>query len=406
MEPVKERIADMKKKTIRDIEVAKKKVMVRVDFNVPMEKGNITDDTRIIAALPTISYLLENGASVILLTHLGRPKGKAMPEFSVKPVAQHLSSLLGQEVLFAGDCGGEESRRLTASLQPGQVALLENTRFYAGEEKNDPKMSRNLAELADIYVNDAFGAAHRAHASTEGVARFLPAVAGFLMEKEITVLSQVLNKPQLPFVAILGGAKVSDKIPVMKNLLGKVDALLVGGGMANTLLKAAGKEMQKSLVEDERLEEAGIILQQAEKMKVKMIIPEDVVIARKLSDTAEAQVVAVDSIPEGWMALDIGPKTGESFARQIKNAGTIFWNGPLGVYEVEKFAGGTNSIAQAVAGSPAKTVIGGGDVVAAVERAGLAERIYHISTGGGASLEFLEGKVLPGVAALQDKEEE
>jgi phosphoglycerate kinase len=371
-----------------------------------MEKGVITDDTRITKALPTIKYLIDNEAKIILATHLGRPKGKYVPEYSVRPVAQHLSTLLGQEVLFIADCGGEESIRKTSEMKPGQVALLENTRFYAGEEKNDPEMSQSLAKLADIYVNDAFGAAHRAHASTEGVAHYLPAVAGLLMEKEISILSDVLNNPKAPFLAILGGAKVSDKIPVMKNLLNKVDKLLVGGGMANTLLKAEGKDMGKSLVEEEVLQEAYYILQEAEKKNVRVHLPQDVVLAQQLKADTEIQVSDVDSIPAGWMALDIGPKTRKSFIEMINKAETILWNGPLGVYEIEQFAQGTNQIAAAVASSPAKTIIGGGDVVAAVEKAGLADRIYHISTGGGASLEFLEGRVLPGLEALQEREEE
>lgn len=396
----------MNKKTLKDIETAGKRVLVRVDFNVPMDKGVITDDTRIIKALPTIKYLINEGAKVILATHLGRPKGKFTEEYSVKPVAQYLSSLLGQEVLYAGDCGGEESIRLAGEMKPGQIAILENTRFYPGEEKNDPEMSRSLAKLADVYVNDAFGAAHRAHASTEGVTHYLPAVAGFLMEKEIAVLSGVLNNPQSPFLAILGGAKVSDKIPVMKSLIGKVDALLVGGGMANTLLKAAGMDMGKSLVEDEVINEASSILKLAEKENVRVLLPQDVVLAQQLKAEAETKVTLVDAIPAEWMALDIGPKTVDAYIEMINKASTILWNGPLGVYEIEQFAQGTNKIADAVANSQAKTVIGGGDVVAAVEKAGLADRIYHISTGGGASLEFLEGRELPGIEALQDREED
>lgn len=396
----------MNKKTLRDIETAGKRVLVRVDFNVPIEKGIITDDTRIVKSLPTIKYLIEKGAKVILITHFGRPKGKIAPEFSIKPVVSHLSSLLGQEVLFAADCGGEESSRLVAGMNPGQVALLENTRFYPGEEINDPVMSRSLAGLADVYVNDAFGAAHRAHASTEGVAHYLPAVAGFLMEKEISVLSGVLNNPGTPFVAILGGAKVSDKIHVIKNLLGKVDVLLVGGGMANTLLKATGKSVGKSLVEDEVIEEADSIFKAAEKANVKILLPKDVVVAKEFKADAEAKVVSADSIPDDCMSLDIGPETREVFIETINKAATILWNGPLGVYEMEQFAKGTIEIANAVADSSAKAIIGGGDVVAAVEKAGLADKIYHISTGGGATLEFLEGRTLPGLAALQERKEE
>lgn len=395
----------MNKKTLRDIETAGKRVLVRVDFNVPIEKGVITDDTRIIKSLPTIKYLIEKGAKVILITHFGRPKGKVAPEYSVKPIVSHLSSLLGQEVLFAGDCGGEESIRITSKMEFGQVALLENTRFNPGEEKNDPAMSQSLASLADVYVNDAFGAAHRAHASTEGVAHYLPAVAGFLMEKEISVLSVVLNNPGTPFVAILGGAKVSDKIHVIKNLLEKVDALLIGGGMANTLMKATGKSVGKSLVEDEVIKEAADIFKTAERTNVKIILPKDVVVAREFKADAEAKVVPVDSIPDDWMSLDIGPQTRKTFIETINKAATILWNGPLGVYEMEQFSKGTIEIANAVANSSAKAVIGGGDVVAAVEKAGLADKIYHISTGGGATLEFLEGRVLPGLVALQEQKE-
>lgn len=393
----------MAKKTLRDVEVAGKRVLVRVDFNVPMENGAITDDTRIKAALPTIRYLMEQGARVVLATHLGRPKGKVVPEMSVRPVAEHLGILLGADVLFASDCGGEESRLMIQEMKAGQVLLLENTRFYPGEEKNLPEMSRRLAELADIYVNDAFGAAHRAHASTEGVAHFLPAVAGFLMEKELEVLSGVLRAPARPFVAILGGAKVSGKIPVLRKLLTKVDAVLVGGGMANTLLRAAGFEVGKSLVEEERIEEARQILKQAEQAKIEMLLPLDVVVAQEASPATVAKTVPVQEIPADAMALDIGPATVAAFTRIIHTAGTIFWNGPLGVYEIEKFAAGTNRIVNAVANAPARSVIGGGDVVAAVEKSGMADKIYHISTGGGASLEFLEGRILPGVAVLEDK---
>ncbi|MDX9873045.1 MAG: phosphoglycerate kinase [Clostridia bacterium] len=392
----------MKKKSVRDVTVAGRKVLVRVDFNVPMENGRITDDTRIVKSLPTIKYLTENGAKVILLTHLGRPPGKPVPEYSVEPVARYLSGLLGREVLFAPDCGGEESVRRIAGMKPGQAILLENTRFYPGEEKNDAAMSQSLAQLADLYVNDAFGAAHRAHASTEGVAHYLPAVAGLLMEREINVLSEAVTQPRKPFIAVLGGAKVSDKLPVIKNLLPKVDALLVGGGMANTLLKAAGYDMAKSLVENEVLEEARALLKNSGADRG-IILPQDVVAAQELKEDAETKTVAVDSIPPGWMALDIGPKTVEEFSEIIAQAATVLWNGPLGVYEIEQFAQGTNRIAAAAANSGARTVIGGGDVVAAVEKAGLSERIYHISTGGGASLEFLEGRILPGIAALQDK---
>ncbi len=393
----------MNKKTVRDIEVTGKKVLVRVDFNVPLQDGNITDDTRIREALPTIKYLKEKGAKTILITHVGRPKGKVVPEMSVAPIVKHLSSLLGEEVLYAADCGGPESVKVVEGMKPGQVVLLENVRFYAGEEKNDPEFARTLAQLADVYVNDAFGTAHRAHSSTEGVARFLPAVAGFLMEKELKALSEVLHNPAKPFVAILGGAKVSDKIAVMENLLDKVNYLLVGGGMANTFLKAQGHAMGKSLVETDKLDVAAQILKKAAGLGVEIILPQDMVVADKFAADAQAKVVPVNEIPEQWMALDIGPATIQKFADTIQKAQTVVWNGPLGVYEFEKFATGTNQVAAAVASAKGKTIIGGGDVVAAVEKAGVAERIYHISTGGGASLEFLEGKILPGVAALQDK---
>lgn len=393
----------MNKKTLRDIDVAGKKVLVRVDFNVPMKDGKINDDTRMVKALPTIKYLQEQKAKTILVTHLGRPKGKVVPEMSVKPIVEHLSELLGEEVLYARDCGGEDSRQVAEEMKEGQVLLLENARFYAEEEKNDPKMAEALARLADLYVNDAFGTAHRAHASTEGVAHHLPAVAGFLMEKEIEALSSVVGNPQKPFAAILGGAKVSDKISVMQNLLGKVDYLLVGGGMANTFLKAAGYETGKSLIEPEKLEVAQEILAEAKTSGVEVILPVDVVVADKFAEDASSQVVDVNNIPAQAMALDLGPATLKVFAEVINKAKTIVWNGPLGVYEFPKFAAGTNETARIVAEAEAKTIIGGGDVVAAVEKAGVAEKIYHISTGGGASLEFLEGKSLPGIVALQDR---
>lgn len=394
----------MEKKTIRDIDAAGKRVLVRVDFNVPLRDGVITDDTRITAALPTIRYLQEQGARVILVTHLGRPKGKVVPEMSVKFLVEHLGKLLGQDVMFAADCGGEESVQTVSIMTDGQVAILENVRFYPGEEKNDPGFAQALARLGDIYVNDAFGTAHRAHASTEGVARYLPAVAGFLMERELEALSMALYNPQRPFAAIFGGAKVSDKISVIRSLSERVDYILIGGGMANTFLKAAGNEMGKSLVEEDKVEEAGEILQKLTKKGMRIILPVDVVVTDRFAADAEAKIVEPGKIPAEWMALDIGPATVRVFSEVIKKAQTIVWNGPLGVYEFERFSVGTNQIAQVVSEVRAKTVIGGGDVVAAVEKAGLAEKIYHISTGGGASLEFLEGKELPGVAALEDKE--
>ncbi|HHZ16776.1 MAG TPA: phosphoglycerate kinase [Peptococcaceae bacterium] len=393
----------MSKKTMRDIMVAGKKVLVRVDFNVPIKEGKILDDTRMRRALPTIKYLQEQGAKVILMTHLGRPKGQVVPEMSVRQLVPHLSELLGQEVLFAADCGGPESQKVAAELQAGQVAILENVRFYPGEEKNDLDFAKELAGLGEVYVNDAFGTAHRAHSSTEGISRFLPAVSGFLMEKEITALSEALDNPAQPFVVILGGAKVSDKISVIENLLKKAAYLLIGGAMANTFLKAQGYAMGASKVEEDQLETAQKLLKKAEASGVTMLLPQDVVVAHELSAEAEGKVCDLGEIPENGMALDIGDKTVEAFSQIIAKAKTIVWNGPLGVYEYPQFARGTNKIAQAAASSQGKTIVGGGDVVAAVEKSGLADSIYHISTGGGASLEFLEGKVLPGVAALLDK---
>lgn len=393
----------MEKKSIRDIDVAGKRVLVRVDFNVPMQDGKITNDMRILKVIPTIKYLQEQGAKIILMTHLGRPKGKVVPEMSVKPVAERLSSILGQKVLFAEDCGGPASRKVTAKMKNGQVALLENLRFYPEEEKNDSAFAQSLAELGEVFVNDAFGTAHRAHASTEGVTRYLPAVAGFLTEKEILVLSETLENPSRPFVVILGGAKVSDKIFVIENLLQKADCLLIGGAMANTFLKAQGYHVGISKVETDKLDIAKELLNKAKKGGVKVVLPQDLVVTKEFSAEAVSEVVTVQAMPEDKMALDIGPATVESFGKIIAQAGTIVWNGPLGVYEFAEFAQGTNEIVGAVAASPAKTVIGGGDVVAAVEKTGLTGKIYHISTGGGASLSFLGGKVLPGIVALLDK---
>lgn len=393
----------MSKKTMHDIKVAEKKVLVRVDFNVPVKEGKILDDTRMRKALLTIKYLQEQGARVILMTHFGRPKGQIVPEMSVQQLVPHLSELLGHEVFFAADSGGPESQKMAAELQPGQVAILENVRFYPGEEKNDLDFAKSLAALGEVYVNDAFGAAHRAHASTEGITRFLPAVSGFLMEKEISALSEALDNPAQPFVVILGGAKVSDKISVIENLLKKAAYLLIGGAMAHTFLKAQGYGLGVSKIETDQLETAERLLKKAEVSGVNIVLPQDLVVATEFSAEAEGQVYPVGEIPENVLALDIGPQTVEAFAQVIAKAKTIVWNGPLGVYEFPQFAVGTNSIAKAAAAASGKTIIGGGDVVAAVEKAGLAEEIYHISTGGGASLEFLEGKVLPGVAALLDK---
>jgi phosphoglycerate kinase len=392
------------KKSVQDIEVNGKRVLVRVDFNVPMDQeGKITDNTRIRAALPTIRYLVEQGAKVILASHLGRPKGKPDPSFSLAPVARHLAGLLGAEVAQAPDCVGQRVKTMAAALKPGQVLMLENVRFHKEEEQNDPEFAKELAQLAEVFVNDAFGAAHRAHASTEGVTRHLPAVAGFLLEKEISVMGRALAEPERPFVAIIGGAKVSDKISVLENLLGKVDVLLVGGGMANTFLAAKGVAMGKSLVEKDKLELAQGLAEAARQKGVDLILPQDLVVAEAMAPEAPNKAVPVDSVPEGWMALDIGPQTVAAFALAVSRAKTVVWNGPMGVFEMEPFAKGTFGVAEAVAGCFGVTIVGGGDSVAALEKAGVADRITHISTGGGASLEFLEGKKLPGVEALLDK---
>lgn len=388
------------KKSVRDIDVKGKKVLVRVDFNVPIKDSVVQDDTRIRAALPTIEYLLEQGAAVILFSHLGRPKGGPDPKYSMKPVAEYLSKLMGKPVAFAEDCVGEPAEKAAASLKPGDVLVLENTRFHPEEEKNDLDLAKKMAALADVYVNDAFGSAHRAHSSTEGVARFLPAVAGFLMEKEIQYLSQAIENPKRPFVAILGGAKVSDKIGVIKNLLTKADTILIGGGMANTFFKAQGYPVGKSLVEDEVLDLARELITQG---GTKLRLPVDVVIAQSMEEGAETKVVPVGPIPDDWMILDIGPETVESYGKVIANATTVVWNGPMGVFEVSTFAKGTFGIAEALAKSNAISIVGGGDSASAVQKSGLADKITHISTGGGASLEMLEGLVLPGVAALLDK---
>jgi phosphoglycerate kinase len=381
-----------------------KRVLVRVDFNVPMDdKQNITDDTRIRAALPTIKYLVENKAKVILASHLGRPKGQVNLKYSLAPVAGRLSELLGQEVQMAKDCIGSEVQAQVQELQDGQVILLENVRFYAEEEKNDPEFAKKLAGLAEIYVNDAFGTAHRAHASTEGVARYLPAYAGFLMKKEVDIMGKALEDPARPFIAIIGGAKVSDKIAVIENLLQKVDTLIIGGGMANTFLKAKGKEMGKSLVEADKLDLARKMLEKARDKGVNFLLPTDLVVAKEFKADAPARTVSVNDLEADDLALDIGPESAEKFASAIGAAQTVIWNGPMGVFEMEAFAKGTERIARAMAECRGTTIVGGGDSVAAVEKMGVAEQLTHISTGGGASLEFLEGKTLPGVAALLDK---
>jgi len=388
------------KKSVRDIDVKGKKVLVRVDFNVPIKDGVVQDDTRIKAALPTIQYLLDNGAAVILFSHLGRPKGGPDPKFSMKPVADYLAGLLGKPVKFASDCVGAPADEASASLKPGEVLVLENTRFHPEEEKNDLDLAKKMASLAQIYVNDAFGSAHRAHSSTEGVARYLPAVAGFLMEKEIEYLGQAIDNPKRPFVAILGGAKVSDKINVIKNLLAKSDTILIGGGMANTFFKAQGYPMGKSLVEAEVLDLAKELLALG---GAKLRLPVDVVIAEKMEEGAATKIVPVGPIPDEWMILDIGPKTLAAYSKVIADAKTVVWNGPMGVFEISTFAVGTFGIAKALAESKCVSIVGGGDSASAIQKSGLADKITHISTGGGASLEMLEGIALPGVAALQDK---
>ncbi len=388
------------KKTVKDIDVHGKKVFVRVDFNVPVKDGVVGDDTRIRAALPTIQYLLDQGAAVILASHLGRPKGIADPKYSLKPVAEYLSRMMGKPVAFAEDCIGPKAEEAAKALKPGEILVLENTRYHAEEEKNGAEMSRQLASLADIYVNDAFGSAHRAHASTAGIADYLPAVSGFLLEKEIKYLGQAVEDPKRPFVAILGGAKISDKIGVIKNLLVKADTILIGGGMANTFLKAEGYPMADSLVEAEALETAAELLKGAQ---TKLRLPVDMVIADKFEADAEAKVLPAGPVPDGWRVLDIGPETVAAYAKVVAGAGTVVWNGPMGVFEFPKFAEGTFGVARAVAASDAISIIGGGESVAAINQSGLADKITHISTGGGASLEMLEGLTLPGVAALQDK---
>lgn len=394
----------MNKKMLNDIGVNGKKLFVRVDYNVPMDKsGNITNDTRIRATLPTLEYLLSRNAAVILASHLGRPKGAVVPEFSLAPIAKRLSELIGREVKFASDCIGPVAEQMAKDLKPGEILMLENLRFHKEEEKNDPEFSRKLASLAEIAINDAFGVSHRAHASVEGITNYIEAVPGFLMEKEIVFMGQALSNPSRPFAAIIGGAKVSDKIGVIENLLSKVDTLIIGGGMANTFLAAQGYNTGKSLVESDKLELAKTLIERAKEQGVNLLLPSDVIIADKFAADADHRPVAVDSIPDEWMALDIGPKTAETYAEALANAKTVVWNGPMGVFEMDVFAKGTEKVAQAVANSQATSIVGGGDSIAALEKTGLSAKISHISTGGGASLEFLEGKTLPGIAALADK---
>lgn len=389
-----------KKKSITDIDVNGKRVLVRVDYNVPIKDNKVTDDTRIVAAMPTLEYLLDHGAAVILFSHLGRPKGGPDPKFSLRPVAAHLSGLLGKPVAFAEDCVGPSVEAAAKALKPGDVLLLENTRFHPEEEKNDQKLAKKMADLADIYVNDAFGSAHRAHASTEGVAHYLPAVAGFLMEKEIQYLGQAIARPKRPFIAVLGGAKISDKIGVIKNLLTKADQILIGGGMANTFFKAQGYPIGDSLYEEEAMDTARKLIKSG---NTHLRLPVDVVIADRFDAEAEMKVMPMGPVPDGWRILDIGPATVDTFGKALKKAKTIVWNGPMGVFEFPRFAEGTIGVAKAVASSKAVSIIGGGDSVAAINQAGLADKITHISTGGGASLEMLEGIELPGLVALQDK---
>jgi len=390
----------MNKKTVRDIDLKGKRVLMRVDFNVPMDKGVVTDDKRIKAALPTIKYVLDQEASLILMSHLGRPKGGPDPEFSLKAAADVLAGHLGKPVVMAPDCVGPEVEKLAKALKPGDVMMLENTRFHPGEEKNDLDLAKKMAVLGDVYVNDAFGSAHRAHSSTEGIARFLPAVSGFLMEQELEYLGRATLNPERPYIAILGGAKISDKIAVVENLLAKCDKLIIGGGMANTFLAAKGYNLQDSLVEGGSLDTAKTIMAKAGN---KLVLPVDFIIADKFDAAANSQTVDADKIPAGWRAMDIGPKSVELFGQALKNAKLVVWNGPVGVFEMPKFAEGTFAIAKLLAASGATTVIGGGDSASAVKKAGVAKQMTHVSTGGGASLEFLEGKVLPGVAALLDK---
>jgi len=395
----------MNKRSIRDLNVEGKRVLVRVDFNVPLdEAGRITDDTRIRAALPTINYLIERGAKVILVSHLGRPKGKVVEKLRLNPVAQRLSELLGRKVVKTDDCIGEEAEKAVSLMKNGDVILLENVRFHPGETENDPEFVKGLAKLAELYVNDAFGAAHRAHASTVGVAEILPSAAGFLLEKEIVTMGKVIQNPEKPFTVVLGGAKVKDKIGVIENLMEKADNLLIGGGMAFTFLKALGYEVGKSLLEEDKIDMAKSFLEKGKKLNTKIVLPQDVVVADEISSDAKYKIVDVSHIPNDLMGVDIGEKTVEEFVKNIEQSKTVLWNGPMGVFEIEAFANGTKQIAEAMARSNATTIIGGGDSAAAVEKLGVAGQMTHVSTGGGASLMFLEGKELPAIKVLDDKE--
>jgi phosphoglycerate kinase len=393
----------MLKQTVKDIDIKGKRVFCRVDFNVPMNEGQITDDTRIRAAIPTIQYLLTQGAKVILASHLGRPKGKVVEEMRLTAVAHRLSVLLGKKVEKTDEVIGDEVTAKVGALHDGEAILLENVRFLPGEEKNDPELAKQFAGLADVFVNDAFGTAHRAHASTEGIGHYIPAVAGFLMEKELEFMGGALSNPVRPFTAIIGGAKVKDKIGVIESLLTKVDNLVIGGGLANTFIKAQGYDVGASLLEEDKVELAASFIAQAKEKNVHFYIPVDVVVADRFANDAETKVVSVDSIPAGWQALDIGPKTVEQYERVIADSKTVVWNGPMGVFEMETFMKGTEAVAKAMVKVQGTTIIGGGDSVAAVEKAGVADQMTHISTGGGASLEFMEGKALPGVTILRDK---
>lgn len=391
------------KKTMKDVDVKGKRVFVRVDFNVPMEDGKITDDTRIRAAIPTIEQLVNNGAKVILASHLGRPKGEVKEELRLTAVGERLAQLMNRPVNKLDESIGEAVESAVAQMQEGDIVLLENVRFHKGEEKNDEELSKSFAKLADLYVNDAFGAAHRAHASTEGIAKHIPALSGLLMEKELEVLGKALSNPERPFTAIIGGAKVKDKIGVIENLLDKVDHLIIGGGLSFTFIKAQGHDIGKSLLEEDKIELAKVFIEKAKEKGVKLHMPVDAVVANEFSKDAETKIVNIDEIPADWMGLDIGPKTAANYAEVIKNSKLVIWNGPMGVFEMEKFANGTKTVAQAMAETAGYTVIGGGDSAAAVEKFEVASKMDHISTGGGASLELMEGKELPGIVALNDK---
>jgi phosphoglycerate kinase len=393
----------MNKKTLQDIDVKGKKVFCRVDFNVPMKDGEVTDDTRIKAALKTIDYLSDQGAIVILASHLGRPKGQVVEELRLDPVAKRLSDLIGKNIIKTDAVYGDEVNEAIQGMDSGDILLIENVRFEAGEEKNDPALAQQFADMADLYVNDAFGAAHRAHASTTGVAEKLTAAAGFLMEKEMDVLGKALENPARPFTAIIGGAKVKDKINVIDNLLEKVDNLIIGGGLAYTFIKAQGHEIGKSLLEEDKIDMANAFMQKAKEKGVKFVLPIDAVVADDFSETANTKIVPIDQIPADWEALDIGPETRESYQNIVADSKLVIWNGPMGVFELNAFAGGTKAVAEALADTEGYTVIGGGDSAAAVEKFGFAKEMDHVSTGGGASLEFMEGKVLPGVDALSEK---